>query len=103
MNHLNCSECGEKAIAKYGIMQTLMGYPPFTDDSGNVHIHDDNCMKQNYACLNDHVWKVSERRKCSVEGCGWLGSEHCFCHMGKKVDSFDDDDVPLVKDLNRLA
>ena len=99
----NCPTCKEPAIARYGVMVTLVGYPSFTDDDGNLHVHDDNCSKQNFACSNNHVWRLSERRRCNVDGCDWIGKEECFCHPGKKIDSFCDDDIPLVLDHNRMC
>ncbi len=98
-----CTACGEPAIARYGILETLVGYPVFADDNGKIHKHDDNCLKQNFACSNDHVWMLSKRRRCKTDGCYWMGKEDCFCHPGKKVDSFCDDDVPLILDHNRMA
>ena len=99
----NCPTCGEPAIAKYGLIETLVGYSSVTDDDGNIHEHNDNCLKQNYACSNDHVWMLSKRRRCHVDGCDWVGKEECFCHKGKKVDSFCDGDVPLVKNYSRMS
>ena len=99
----NCPACGKPAIARYGELTTLLGFPIFKDDDGKAHYHDDNCLKQNFACSNDHVWILSIRRKCETEGCNWLGKEECFCHPGKKVDSFCNDDIPLVYDLTRQS
>ncbi|KKM72758.1 hypothetical protein LCGC14_1417260 [marine sediment metagenome] len=98
-----CPTCKEPAIARYGIMETLVGYSSFTDDDGNVHEHDDNCLKQNFACSNDHVWTLSKRRRCKTDGCNWLGKEECFCHERKKVDSFCDDGVPLILNHDRMC
>ena len=97
-----CPECGEKAIVRYGTITTLIGFSTLTDPDGNVHRHNDNCLKQNFSCPNDHVWKLSVRRRCSVDGCNWAGKEECFCHSGKKVDSFHDDNIILVKDFSRM-
>ena len=98
-----CPTCKEPAIARYGIMETLVGYSSFTDDDGNVHEHDDNCLKQNFACVNDHVWMLSKRRRCKTDGCDWVGKGKCFCHPKKKVDSFCDDDVPLILNYDRMS
>ena len=99
----NCPTCGDKAIARYGILETLIGYHQFTDDDGNVHKHNDNCLKQNYECPRGHIWKLSEQRKCDVEGCDWVGIDTCFCHPGKKIDSFNDSDIPLVKNYSKMS
>ena len=100
---INCPTCKEPAIARYGVMETLLGYSRFVDDKGKEHHHDDNCLKQNFSCSNDHVWKLSERRRCNVDGCNWVGKDSCFCHPGKKIDSFHNDSIRLVKDPNRLV
>ena len=98
----NCPNCKEPAIVRYGELTTLVGYSRFTDDNGKEHHHDDNCLKQNFACSNDHVWQLSEQRRCEIEGCVWIGKDSCFCHVGKKVDSFCNDDIPLVLDHDRM-
>ena len=99
----NCPTCEEKAIARFGEMTTLVGYESFEDSSGNIHYHNDNCVKQNFECSNGHLWKLSVRRKCTVKGCDWRGQEECFCHEGKKIDSFFNEDMPLVKDFDKMV
>ncbi len=103
MNKVLCPTCGKPAIARYGIMETLVGYSVFVDDNGKIHKHDDNCLKQNFSCSNDHVWKLSKRRRCNLDGCDWVGKEECLCHPGKKVDSFCDDDIPLERNYSRMV
>ena len=98
-----CPTCKEPAIARYGTLHTLVGFSWFTDDDGKIHHHDDNCLKQNFSCSNDHVWKLSERRRCNVDGCDWVGKEECSCHPGKKIDSFCDDDIPLERNYSRMV
>jgi len=102
MSH-NCPTCNEEAVARYGETETLVGYTPFTDSGGKEHEHNDNCLKQNFSCPNDHVWKLSERRRCNADGCNWMGKEECFCHVGKKIDNFHNDNVPLIRNYSRMV
>ena len=97
----NCPTCKEPAIVRYGELTTLIGYSRFTDDNDKVHHHDDNCLKQNFECSNDHVWQLSERRRCKTEGCDWVGKDSCFCHIGTKVDNFFDTDIPLERNPSK--
>ncbi|MCP4651011.1 MAG: hypothetical protein GY853_13165 [PVC group bacterium] len=69
-----------------GTGSTMVGYcsPP-------GHDHDDNCLSRTYRCENGHEHRYSLRRRCNVEGCGWVGKDECFCHDGKKVDKWPDE------------
>ncbi|HEC63928.1 MAG TPA: hypothetical protein ENI23_01395 [bacterium] len=98
-----CPSCREGAIARYGESTTLIGYEEFEDSFGNIHKHDDNCVKQNFECPNSHIWSLSIRRKCNAEGCDWKGKEECLCHKGKKIDSFLNKDIPLVKNFSKMV
>lgn len=93
---LLCPNCKEPAVVRYGELTSLVGYPIFTDGDGKRHHHDDNCLKQTFACKNNHTWQLSERRRCEIDGCDWVGKEDCFCHSGKKIDSFCANGVPLA-------
>lgn len=78
-----CPECGEELDTRSEyIWQTAVGY-----DSPPGHDHDDNCVTRAYKCKKGHVVKLSIRRRCPVEGCGWEGKERCSCH---KMDKFDE-------------
>jgi hypothetical protein len=52
------------------------------------HNHDDNCRIQGYHCEKGHIWALSRRNRCGVEGCDWVGKAECWCHQGVKVDEW---------------
>ncbi len=78
-----CPKCGE-AMSHSGTMTTLLG---FISPAG--HNHDDNCRTRNYFCKCGYSEIVSKRNKC--QACDWVGKETCFCHIGKKVDTWPED------------
>lgn len=81
---MKCLKCGEDLIAcESGTTQTLLGY-----QSMPGHDRDDNCLIKIYYCKNNHVQRVSKRRRCPNSDCDWMGKDVCFCHPGKKVDEW---------------
>ncbi len=81
---MKCIECNEDLVAcTQGSAQTLVGY-----SSPPGHDHDDNCVKKEYWCKNDHIQVLSKQRRCSNPDCAWVGKDECFCHKGKKVDEW---------------
>lgn len=79
-----CPTCGAEWTHKapYGVT-TLVGYasPP-------GHSHNDNCLFKTYTCKNGHSHAIYIRRRCTAEGCEWVGKETCWCHTSNKVDSW---------------
>lgn len=105
---MKCPTCGEETRHN-GTMSTLVGFVPFKDEHGNVHHHDDNCLRRYYVCINDHSWVESIIRTCDVEGCDWKGKDECGCHEGKKVEKWSDPDdyysdeyLELIKQVKSL-
>lgn len=57
-----CKELGLKStVTSYGSMSTLMGYPTYYDEDGNVHQHDSNRVTSDYRCSEGHRF-ISERK-----------------------------------------
>ena len=73
-----CSGCGKK-VPGYICYMTCVGYysPP-------GHDHDDNCCQMKFECPDCKLeTTIAPRRKCPVEGCGWVGKQNC---CGDKVE-----------------
>ena len=75
-----CPECGE-VMTYYSSGMTLVGFG-VADDG---HVHNPNCVTTMYVCKNGHRRSFHIRQRCLKPGCGWVGSETCFCHPDKKV------------------
>ena len=85
-----CRVC--KGKLKYvGPMKTMVGY-----DSPPGHDHDDNCQTKEYYCENGHSFAVSKLIRCPEKGCDWVGKTECFCHPGKKVDKWPEEDPKFI-------
>ena len=84
---MNCTTCGEplKYAWSLGEYMTLAGY-----DSPPGHDHNDNCIVRTYACVKGHRQTVSIRRQCPA--CDWVGKGGCFCHEGRKVDRWPEEE-----------
>jgi len=63
-----------------GIGRTLVYY-----SSPEGHNHDDNCVKREAWCEDEHWMSLSLRNKCTTPDCNWVGEATCFCHPGKKL------------------
>ena len=82
---VKCPDCGTQMY--HGEMtQTLVGYI-----SPAGHNHDDNCRIRIYICENGHEHRISKRNSCPA--CDWKGQDSCFCHGGKKVDSWPEEGI----------
>jgi len=71
-----CPVCTKKRLKSKvypGIsLTTLMYFPPFYDEEGKFHDHDNNRITTNYACSNGHQWTEKITRSC---WCGWPEKE----------------------------
>lgn len=43
---------------------TLLGWSPYFDEEGNLHVHDPNKKADGYRCSNGHYWAESYLKKC---------------------------------------
>ena len=87
---MKCEQCGELLHPVTGsTYETTVGQlgvvPP-------GHEHDNNCLSRFYVCKNGHRVHFFLRRRCPA--CDWRGKETCFCHEGKKLDRWPEDDIP---------
>jgi hypothetical protein len=65
-----CKEEGRKSIVRGGIGSSTCIYcPPYYDEEGVYHHHDDNWRSYEYTCSNGHRITVSSTGKCP--NCKW--------------------------------
>jgi len=69
-----CKAEGQKSTISVGCgMTTAMGYAPFYDEDGVLHIHDPNVTTRDYTCSRGHSWSASTTSKCPA--CSWPENE----------------------------
>lgn len=75
---MECPVCKEKELKSKvyeGIgSKTCMHFPPYYDEEGIYHHHDNNRIIQNYWCSNGHKWLILRKKKCPAEGCDFGGT-----------------------------
>lgn len=68
-----CPECkiaGKKSQIFVGNTTSTLGHcPPFYDEKGVYHHHDNNRHKKQLSCTNGHRWEQLDENKCP--GCNW--------------------------------
>lgn len=55
-------------VQEMGATTTLRHCPPFYDEEGRRHHHDQNLRQRSYRCSNGHVWTERVEQVC---WCGW--------------------------------
>lgn len=74
---MRCPACiRESAISSVELgwaEETLIGWKPFYDESGEVHAHDPNRRTRSVRCSRGHRLDVIEYKEC---WCGWSGGEN---------------------------
>jgi hypothetical protein len=67
-----CNQCKKEGLTskiyRGECKTTAMYYPPFYDENGIQHTHDNNVKTINYACSNNHKWVEQRYNTC---WCGW--------------------------------
>ncbi len=86
---MNCPTCGVPTLP-WSHGSTMVGPDVFTDEQGQEHEHDPNCISHGYFCVNEHAWREWKQQTCAVPGCTWKGKLTCFCHEGPKVSEWTD-------------
>lgn len=71
-----CVKAGKKSIVyEGGTVSTLMYSPPFYDEDGEYHAHDNNSHTTSYSCSNGHQWTETPTNKCPNPKCDFNKSE----------------------------
>lgn len=64
-----CRDSGRKSrVNVCGGSSTSMGYRPYHDEDGRLHLHNPNVHSTGYECINGHHWVEKRYSAC---WCGW--------------------------------
>jgi hypothetical protein len=68
---VRCEECGDKPHKAFhlGTSVTLMGWLPYTDETGAHHAHNPNKHTDGFRCSNGHSW--TRERYVGCPACGY--------------------------------
>ena len=71
---MKCPQCQEEnkqsRVYPGASSTTLAYYPPYYDEDGKLHDHDNNIITTDCRCSNEHEWTEKSNGSC---WCGWKG------------------------------
>lgn len=65
-----CEQCDVELFGCFEREQTIIGFDRFTDDDGNIHVHDSNVYTDYWTCKCGHKWTNKFHIPCYH--CGWI-------------------------------